>query len=102
MAQLRQDYELIKAEGAEVIVIGPEDAETFQREWEREGFPFIGVPDPDHKIADLYGQEVRLTRFGRLPALAVVDKAGAIVFQHHGDSMRDIVSTDEVLAALRS
>ena len=100
MAQLRQDYEQLKAHDAEVIVIGPEDAAAFGREWEKEAFPFIGVPDPEHKVADLYGKEVRLLRLGRLPALAVVDKRGRIVMQHHGASMRDIVTTADVLAAL--
>ena len=100
MAQLRQDYDQIKARDAEVIVIGPEDAAAFGREWEKEAFPFIGVPDPEHNVADLYGQEVRLLRLGRLPALAVVDKRGRIVMQHHGASMRDIVTTADVLAAL--
>ena len=100
MAQLRQDYDQIKARDAEVIVIGPEDAAAFRREWQKETYPFIGVPDPEHKVADLYGQEVRLLRLGRLPALVVVDKQGRIVMQHHGESMRDIVTTAQVLAAL--
>lgn len=100
MAQLRQDYAQITTQDAEIIIVGPEDVPTFRREWEKEAYPFVGVPDPEHRIADLYGQEVRLLRLGRLPALVIVDKQGLITFRHFGDSMRDIVSTTELLAAL--
>ncbi|MEZ4608784.1 MAG: hypothetical protein R2838_00750 [Caldilineaceae bacterium] len=44
MAQLRQDYEQLKAQDAEVIVIGPEDAAAFGREWEKEAFPSSACP----------------------------------------------------------
>ena len=38
--------------------------------------PFTGIPDPKHKIADLYGQEVSITKLGRMPAQMVIDKQG--------------------------
>ena len=100
MAQLRQDYPEFTARNAEIVVVGPEDADAFAREWEKEQFPFVGVPDPDNRIADLYGQQVKLLQFGRMPALLVIDQAGNVVYRHYGASMRDIPDNGEILALL--
>ncbi len=82
------------------MVVGPEDARAFARYWDKEQFPFIGLPDPTHAVADLYGQQVKWLKLGRLPALVIVAKDGTIVYEHFGDSMRDIVPNAEVLAVL--
>ncbi len=82
------------------MAVGPDDAETFRRYWASNGMPFPGLPDPHHDVADAYGQQVRLLKFGRLPALLVVDKMGLICYRHYADSMQDIPSNDEVLAVL--
>lgn len=100
MAQLRHDYLKFVAYEAEIVVVGPEDKAAFARYWQKEVFPFVGLPDPEHRVADLYGQQVKLLKFGRLPALMVVDKNGQIRYQHYGDSMRDIPANSEILALL--
>ncbi len=100
MAQLRQDYEKFTALDAEIIVIGPEGADAFQNYWQREGLPFLGLPDPDHSVLKLYGQEVNLFKLGRMPAQAIVDKQGQVRFIHYGHSMSDIPSNNEVLSLL--
>ncbi len=50
MAQLRQEYPEFQARGAEVVVVGPEDAEAFRRYWAKEQLPFIGLPDPSLSV----------------------------------------------------
>ena len=100
MAQLRQDYSQFVARGAEVVVVGPEDAPAFEQYWQKEQLPFVGLPDPRHTVADVYGQEVHLLKMGRMPALLVVDKQGQVRYQHHGDSMMDIPKNGEILALL--
>ena len=100
MAQLRQDYEKFIDRDAEIVVIGPEDQQAFARYWQQESFPFVGLSDETHTVSTRYGQEVKLLKLGRLPALVIVDKSGYIQYQHHGDSMRDIPANDEVLAEL--
>jgi peroxiredoxin Q/BCP len=102
MAQLRQDYQEFIEHDAEVVVVGPEDQAAFREYWERESLPFVGLADPEHNVASEYGQEVKLLRLGRMPALVVVGKDGRIHYQHYGDSMRDIASNKEVLAVLHS
>lgn len=98
--QLRQQYNKIAQLGAEVIVVGPENQEAFANYWDQNDLPFIGLPDPEHKVADLYGQEVKLIKLGRMPAMMVIDKKGRICYSHYGDSMRDIVSLEKVFTIL--
>lgn len=100
MAQLRQKYSDFVRRGAEVLVVGPDSQEAFQKYWQRENLPFIGLADPSHEVARRYGQEVRLLRLGRLPALMVIDRAGMVRYAHYGSSMADIPPTSEVLAVL--
>jgi peroxiredoxin Q/BCP len=100
MAQLRHDYLEFMAREAEVVVVGPEEKEAFARYWQKEALPYVGLPDPEHRVADLYGQQVKLLKLGRMPALIVIDKAGQIRYRHYGDSMRDIPANDEILALL--
>jgi len=100
MAQLRQDYPRFVELDTEILVVGPEDAEDFRRYWQQEQLPFIGLPDPKHKILKLYGQEVRLFKLGRMPALMLIDKAGILQYVHYGDSMADIPTTEVILSQL--
>ncbi len=97
MAQLRRDYDKFVDKGVEILVIGPEDEEVFKYHWEKNNNPFIGIPDPDHQIADLYGQTVNLLKLGRMPAQVIIDKGGYIRYQHFGDLLRDITSNQYVL-----
>ena len=100
MAQLREDYQKFVTRGAEVIAVGPEDKKTFTEWWHKEQMPFIGLADPQHFIANLYGQKVNLLKLGRMPALVVVDKEGKIRYEHYGSSMSDIPLDEEVLSLL--
>jgi peroxiredoxin Q/BCP len=101
MAQLRQDYEKFKEQDTEVIVIGPESAEDFQKYWSVKGFPFIGLPDPEHRVLKLHGQEVKLFKLGRMPAQVVIDKKGMVRYVHYGGSMGDIPANEEILNLLK-
>lgn len=100
MAQLRQDYQKFTQRQAEIVVVGPEDRQAFASYWQKENLPFIGLPDPEHGVASHYGQEVKLLKFGRMPALLVIDMNGTVADAHYGNSMQDIPSNNEVLAVL--
>jgi peroxiredoxin Q/BCP len=101
MAQLRQDYQKFLEQNAVVVVVGPENADAFKRYWQDESLPFIGVPDPGHMVLKLYGQEVKIFKFGRMPAQVMIDRAGMVRFVHYGHSMEDIPSNEELLSLLR-
>ncbi len=100
MARLRQDYSEFVNRDTEIMVAGPEDAAAFEAYWAKESLPFIGLPDPQHKILKLYGQEVNLFKLGRLPAQVITDKSGMARFAHYGHSMMDIPSTSDMIRIL--
>jgi len=100
MAQLRQDYQAFINRKAQVIVVGPENAEAFAAYWQKNDLPFIGLPDPKASVLKLYGQEVNLFKLGRMPAQVIVDKAGLVRFVHYGHSMSDIPENSEILSLL--
>jgi peroxiredoxin Q/BCP len=97
---LRKDYDRFVGRDAEILVIGPEGPRRFRQVWEAEDYPFVGFADYRHTVADLYGQQVKLLKLGRMPALLVVDSQGKIRFAHFGDDMADIPKNDDVLALL--
>ncbi len=97
MAQLRRDYQRFVKLDTEIIVAGPEKAEAFQEYWAKENLPFIGLPDPEHKVLKLYGQQVKLFKLGRMPAQMLIDKSGKVRFVHYGHSMSDIPSNQEII-----
>lgn len=62
--------------------------------------PFIGLPDPEHTVSKLYGQEVKILKLGRMPAQLIIDKKGLIRYKHYGNSMADIAENSELIAKL--
>ena len=97
MAQLRQSYHRFVKLNTEIIVVGPENAESFKKFWLNEKLPFIGLPDPEHRILKLYGQEANLFKLGRLPAQMLIDKSVMLRYVHYGHSMADIPSNNEIM-----
>ena len=97
MARLRDDYPEFVKRGAEVIAIGPDNAAAFQRYWESEKIPFIGLPNPDKTVLNLYRQPFKYLKLGRLPLNCVLDVEGRARYFHYGSSMRDIPDDDILL-----
>jgi len=87
MAQLRQDYESFK---------------NLEEYWTKVNLPFVGLPDPEHTLSGLYGQEVKVLKLGRLPCQMIIDKTGILRFVHYGRSMSDIPSNSELLELLET
>jgi peroxiredoxin Q/BCP len=100
MAQLRQDYQRFVERRTEIVVVGPDTERAFKDYWQRESLPFVGLADPTHTVAKRYGQEVKLLKMGRMPALMVVDKDGQVAYKHYGGSMSDIPPNPQILSIL--
>lgn len=100
MARLRNEYDRFTSRGVEILAIGPNSQETFEQYWKKERIPFIGLPDPEHRVALLYKQEVNLFKLGRMPLNCVVDPEGYIRYAHYGTSMQDIPSNGELLQVI--
>jgi peroxiredoxin len=100
MAQLRKDFAEFEKRGIVILVVGPESAEAFSRYFREHDLPFIGLPDPTHTVLKQYGQEIKLFKFGRMPAQLVVDKTGMVRFICYGKDMTDIPTDEEMLALI--
>jgi len=100
MAQLRHGYQEYIGRDAEIVVVGPEDRESFATYWSDKRLPFIGLPDPAHTVLKRYGQEVNLFKLGRMPAQVIVDKSGTARYVHYGHSMADIPSNHDIISLL--
>lgn len=96
MAQLRQDYSEFVTRQTLVVVAGPENAESFARYWRENDLPFVGLPDPQHRVLKLYGQQIKLFKYGRMPAQLLIDRTGTVRFVHYGHDMTDIPATSEM------
>lgn len=100
MAQLRQDYPEFRKRNTEILTIGPDGPKAFRIFWENQQMPFVGLSDVGNQVADLYSQEVNLLKFGRMPAVFIIDLAGRIRFAHYGKSMSDIPENKDILRIL--
>jgi peroxiredoxin Q/BCP len=98
MAQLRQDFKEYDRRDVEILVVGPDDQAAFKEYWAKNDLPFTGLPDPDHRVSNLYGQQVKIFRMGRMPAMTLIDKDGKIRFFHYANSMSDIPPNKAVLS----
>jgi peroxiredoxin Q/BCP len=101
MAQLRDEYLSFENKNAVILVVGPENKKAFQKYFSENALPFVGLPDPSHSVLKLYGQEVKLFKMGRMPAMLIVDPGGMVRFVHYGHEMSDIPPNEEVLDALK-
>jgi peroxiredoxin len=102
MAQLRRDFSRFEEAGTIIVVVGPEGPDAFASYWRRHELPFVGLPDPKHSVLKLYGQEIKLFKWGRMPAQVLVDKSGVARFVHYGHDMADIPSNEEILGLIAS
>ena len=100
MSQLRQDYASFLEKNSDIVVIGPETADKFKNYWIEHDLPYIGLPDPNHEVLKLYGQEIKMLKFGRMPAQVVIDRDGIARYIHYGNSMSDIPKNKELLGLL--
>lgn len=94
MARFRDSYSGYVERGAELLAVGPDALEPFQRYWEREHIPFIGMPDPDHTVAKMYRQEVNMFKFGRMPMNCIIDTEGYIRYIHYSANRLDYPDTE--------
>jgi len=97
---MRDGYSEFTSRGAEILAIGPNTETAFRQYWRSENIPFIGLPDPDHRVAVKYRQEVNLFKLGRMPLVCVVDREGRIRYAHYGASMSDIPDNETLLKVI--
>lgn len=99
---MRLDYAEFQKRGAEIIALGPDGPNAYKRYWQEQDMPFIGCADSKSKVADIFYQEVNLFKFGRMPAVFIIDRQGLIRYAHYGDAMSDIPANQELFKVLDS
>jgi len=100
LARLRDEYEQFESRSAVILAVGPNSPAAFEQYWANERIPFTGLPDPDHRVARLYRQEVNLFKLGRMPLNCIIDKKGFVRFAHYGSSMSDIPGNQELFEVI--
>lgn len=102
MVQLRNEADALAALQAEVVVIGPDSADSFRRFWLAYRMPFTGVPDPSGAILESLGQESHWWQLGRMPSALIVDKRGNVRWVHRGNTMWDLPDIALMKTALKA
>lgn len=80
--------------------MGPDGSDAFALYWRAQRLPFIGLPDPGHKVAQRYKQEVSVFKLGRMPLITVIDRTGMIRYAHFAASMSDIPANGVLLEVI--
>jgi peroxiredoxin len=94
---MKNDYAEFQKRDAQIIAVGPDAESAFQQYWAKENIPYLGLPDPSHRVAVKYRQVVNLFKLGRMPLVCVVDTDGRIRYAHNGASMADIPENKTLL-----
>jgi peroxiredoxin len=97
MSQLRDNHSQFTERDTVILVVGPEGPKRFKNYWGEHKLPFIGLPDPTHSVLKTYGQQIKIFKFGRMPAQAIIDRKGIVRYIHYGNSMSDIPPTEDLL-----
>jgi peroxiredoxin len=97
---MKKDFNEFVSRKASIAVVAPHDADDVSEYWKKEGLPMIGIPDNDGRLSGLYGQEWKLFKLGRMPALFVIDGRGVVAYAQYGKSMSDIPENSEILKVL--
>lgn len=99
--QLAQAYPQFIEADCEIIAVGPTNRTALSASLGKLQLPYPLVADPDHHIAQSYGQPVNWLRLGRLPSQFLIDKRGIVRFAEYGKSMRDATPPDKLLHILK-
>lgn len=97
---MRDDIKKFTKRNAKIIVIARHDADTMKKFWDANKLPYIGIPDPDAKLGNLYRQQKKMLKLGLMPAMFIIDKTGKIAFAHYSSGMSDIPKNEVVLKVL--
>lgn len=97
---MKKDFNEFTSKKTSLVVVAPHTAAEVAAYWKKESLPMIGVPDEAGRLSNLYGQEWKLLKLGRMPALFVIDRKGTLAFAQYGTSMADIPDNSEILAII--
>ena len=98
---MRNDFSAFQALGARIVVIARHSPAQIREYWEKHNLPYLGVPDPDGRLGQLYDQQWNFFKLGLMPAQFIVDGGMKIVYAHYSSSMADIPENKTILDVLQ-
>ena len=72
-----------------------ENAKEFESKFANSEYPIYY--DDKKKVNKMLKQEIKPLKFGRMPALLIIDKQGLIRYAYYSDSMDDIPKNNDLL-----
>lgn len=81
-----------------ILVDSLKNAVTMEQKYANEEFPIYY--DENKEVVKRLHQEFKVFKFGRMPALLIVDKEGIIQYAYYSDSMSDIPKNTELFEML--
>ena len=99
---MKNDYEKFKEFNTVLYAILPdtlENAQKFEAEYAKE-YPIYY--DAKKKVNKMLKQEVKPLKFGRMPALLIIDKQAIIRYAYYSDSMDDIPENEELFKVIKN
>lgn len=76
------------------------NAVKMEQTYAKEEFPIYY--DENKEVVKRLHQEFKILKFGRMPALLIVDKEGFIRFAYYSESMSDILKNKELFQLLEN
>jgi peroxiredoxin Q/BCP len=98
---MQDDVQRFEKLNATVVVVAHHSAKEMQAYWKKHGLSYRAVPDPEGRLANLYDQQWRLLKLGRMPALFIVAPDGSLAYTQYGQSMSDIPKNETLFEVLR-
>jgi peroxiredoxin Q/BCP len=94
---MRDDYEKFKKAGIQIVVVAKDSRKKVKSYFQENNLPYIGIPDPEGKVAGQYQQQWKIAKLGLMPAMFLIDTGGTISYLHYSSSMSDIPANKTVL-----
>jgi len=92
---------MFKSLGATIVVVVRDDAKSVKKFWKKNNLNYIGIPDKDKKLGNLYQQQWNLVKLGLMPAMFIIDRQATIKFAYYSSSMKDIPENSIVFELLK-
>ncbi len=99
---MRDDFSTFQEHHANIAVVARHSVEKVKSYWQKENLPYIGIPDPEATLGDLYHQQWKASKLGLMPALFIVDQGGKLVYAYYSNGMSDIPTNQKLFDVLKA
>lgn len=98
---MQDELGTFKSLGANIAVVVRDNEKKVKDFWTKNKLAYIGIPDKEKKLGELYKQQWNLIKLGLMPAMFVIDTEGKIHFAYYSSNMKDISANAKVFEVLK-